>query len=71
MNPQPDLERHYTPEQIAKAWCVHPATVRRLFREEPGVISLSVKHRTGARQRRTIRIPETVLQRVRERNQRA
>lgn len=58
------LEKHHTVEEIAEAWSVSPATVRRMFRDEPGVIVLAVETRPGRRPYRTLRVPASVLQRV-------
>ena len=57
------LEKHYTTDEIAKAWGVHSVTVYRDFVDEKGVVKLgsaSTKRRT----RRELRIPESVLTRV-------
>jgi hypothetical protein len=57
------LEKHYTTDEIAAAWSVHPVTVYRDFVDEKGVVKLgsaSTKRRT----RRELRIPESVLMRV-------
>ena len=58
-------ERHYTVAEIAKLWQLSPDAVRRLFRNEPGVVVLGG---TGPRVRKrkylTLRIPQSVLERV-------
>lgn len=61
------MERHYTIQEIAAAWAVSEATVRRLFEQEAGTIILSVVKGVGRRPCKTLRIPETVLRRVHER----
>ena len=59
------LEKHYTVNEIAEAWKLHPGAVRRLFAKEPGVLAVSTKGvRPGVRQKHTYRIPESVLARV-------
>ena len=58
------MERHYTPEEIADLWKVHPDTVRRMFTEEPGVFIPSAAKTPGKQKRVTLRIPESVLERV-------
>lgn len=63
-----ELTRHYTIDEIAKAWGVSPATVRRLFCNEPGVVALSVDVRPGKRQYVTLRVPAEVLATVYQRN---
>jgi predicted transcriptional regulator len=65
------LEKHYTVEEIAEAWSVSPATVRRIFRDEPGVVVLAVETKPGRRPYRTLRVPHSVLQRVHSAAQRA
>jgi hypothetical protein len=65
-------ETVFTPAEIAKIKKLHPATVRKIFLEEPGVIRLGhpagsrAKNGQGARHRQyyTIRIPESVANRV-------
>lgn len=54
----------YTPEEVAKRYKFHPATVRKLFIDEEGVIRLG---HSGTRRRRqyfTLRIPAHVIERV-------
>jgi hypothetical protein len=56
-------ERHYTPEQVAELWGVHPDTVRRLFAGRDDVLKLGTGE--SSRRRYTIlRIPESTLHRV-------
>jgi hypothetical protein len=57
------FERHYTVTELATAWKWSTDTVRRLFQKEPGVITITKKRR-GTRIYRTLRIPESVAQRV-------
>ena len=58
------IERHYTPEEIADLWKVHPETVRRMFIDEPGVFTPGAGQKPGKQKRVTLRIPESVLLRV-------
>jgi methylphosphotriester-DNA--protein-cysteine methyltransferase len=63
---KPD-EKHYQPSELAEAWGVSVQTVREIFKEESGVLKIG---RDGTRLRRgykTLRIPESVAQRVHER----
>lgn len=56
-------EPHFTVQQLAKQLHVHPATIRRNFHDEPGVLHLG----TPKSNRRTydpIRIPRSVALRV-------
>lgn len=58
-------EKHYRPEELAELWGVHPETVRRLFRNEDGVMKIG--NRRSTRYRRaytTLRIPASVAERV-------
>ena len=57
------LEKHYTTNEIADAWNVHPVTVYRDFVDEEGVVKLGSAG-TKRRTRRELRIPESVLMRV-------
>jgi excisionase family DNA binding protein len=55
---------HYTVDQVAEMWSISRDTIRRLFAAEPGVLKIV---RPGNRYKRTystLRIPESVLNRV-------
>ena len=57
-------ERHFTPQELAEVWNVSVQTIREIFQREEGVIKIG---RDGTRTRRrykTIRIPESVADRV-------
>jgi hypothetical protein len=57
-------QHHYTADQVAKMWNLSTDTVRRLFQGEDGVLRIV---RPGSRYKRTyvtLRIPESVLDRV-------
>lgn len=57
-------EKHYSIIEISKLWALSQKTVRKIFENEPGVIlwgSEETRHKRGYR---TLRVPETVLQRV-------
>jgi transcriptional regulator GlxA family with amidase domain len=58
------LERCYSPEQIAELWALSPDTVRRIFENESGVLAIERPRVYGKRRYRTLRIPESVAQRV-------
>jgi len=64
----PDLptssERHRTVKQIAESWELSEDAVRRIFENEPGVLVLANRSRPGTRRYRTLRIPQSVEQRV-------
>lgn len=54
----------FTAEELAKFRKLHPATIRKLFVDEPGVLRLGHGGRRGKRQYFTLRIPHSVAQRV-------
>jgi len=58
------VERHFTAGEVADLWHFNVETIRRLFDSEPGVVVLQAPARKGKRPYRTIRIPQTVLDRV-------
>ena len=65
------LEPHYTVPQLAENWHLAPGTVRRMFENEAGVMKLGhetqKKGRTYVRHYSKMRIPESVLERVKAR----
>ncbi len=61
-------EKYYTPQELASMWRFSPATVRKLFRNEPGVLKLQGPGTAyGKRSYTTFSVPESVALRVRER----
>ena len=61
--PFPNREKVYTVAELAYEWRVSAELIRRRFAREPGVIVIS-NSRPGKRQRRTLRIPASVAERV-------
>jgi len=59
-----DTTVFYTPEEIAKSVKLHPATVRKLFIDEDGVIRIGHGGTRKTRQYYTLRIPSHVVARV-------
>jgi hypothetical protein len=61
-------ERHYSVDEVAEMWSLSPDCVRGIFEPEPGVLIVGGKspHR-HKRRYRTLRIPESVLERVHKR----
>jgi hypothetical protein len=57
-------ERHYTVAEIAEMWNLSTDAVRRLFCNEPGVLSLGRTPSVSRRRYTTLRIPQSVLERV-------
>lgn len=65
MSPRDPLETHYTLKQIAEKWSCDDETVRQAFIDEDGVLILGNENRNdGKRTYLTIRVPESVLNRV-------
>ena len=58
-----EIERYLTVADVAELLKVKEDTVRRLFGNEPGVLVICFPRR-GRRVYRTLRIPESVYQRV-------
>ena len=57
-------EKHFTPQELADMWKVSVQTIREIFQNEDGVLKIG---RDGTRTRRrykTLRIPESVVERV-------
>jgi hypothetical protein len=62
-------ERHYTTREVATMWHLNITTVRRLFEDAPGVVVLQAPAGNGKRAYRTLRIPQSVLDRLHKRLQ--
>ena len=60
------VERHYTVAEIAEIWQLSHDAIRRMFHSEPGVLVLGSR-KQSRRRYTTLRIPESVLQRVHRR----
>ena len=60
-------ERHYTVAQIAELWILSPDVVRRVFEREPGVLVLGDQGSRSKRRYTTLRIPQSVVERVHRR----
>src|ERR1019366_6554050 len=59
------LERHYTVKEIGAVWRLSASSITRIFRDEPGVLKIGcAQSRRGRRSHTTLRIPESVVQRV-------
>jgi hypothetical protein len=57
-------EKYYSVIEIAKLWALSEKTVREIFEGEPGVIHWTTAEKLHKRGYRTLRVPETVLDRV-------
>ena|SRR5204863_3978732 len=60
-------ERHYTVAEVAVMWNLSSDAIRKLFQNEPGVLVLGHGETRHQRRYTTLRIPESVLQRVHRR----
>lgn len=60
-------EKHFSPQQLADLWGLHPKTIRSLFLDEPGVLVYGTEETRFKRPHRTLRIPESVALRVHRR----
>jgi hypothetical protein len=61
------IERHYAVAEIAEMWNLSPDKVRELFENEPGVLVIGERNPHRKRRYVTLRIPQTVLERVHSR----
>jgi hypothetical protein len=57
-------ERHYSPAELGELWSLSADTVRRMFECEPGVLVFENPVRSSSRRSRTLRIPQSVAERV-------
>jgi hypothetical protein len=61
-------EKHYTPSELASMWHFSPATIRKIVRNEAGVLKLQgMGSSYGKRSYTTFSIPESVAFRIHER----
>lgn len=58
------IEKCYRVPEIAKAWQLSEDTVRKVFRDEPGVILIGHGELLHKRPRFTLCVPESVFERV-------
>jgi hypothetical protein len=63
------LEKHYSVPELAKLWELSERTIRRIFSGEPGVLQLIHEESRFKRGYSTLRVPESVVQRVHRRLQ--
>lgn len=57
-------EKHFTVKELAQTWAMSPAAIRRLFRNEPGVVRFGREKQGHKRDYVTRRIPASVAERV-------
>ena len=61
-------ERHFVPKELAKMWAFSAATIRKLIKNEPGVLKLDgLGGSVGKRPYTTYSIPESVANRIYQR----
>ncbi len=65
--PGPAFEPHYSVYQVAQAWGLGTDLIRRIFEHEPGVVKIVSPERMHKRRYTTLRIPQSVLNRVHRR----
>jgi hypothetical protein len=58
------LERHFSVGELASLWDLSEQTIRRMFADEPGVLMWGHTEGRYKRGYLTMRIPESVVQRV-------
>ena len=58
------LERHFSVAEISSMWNLSKDAVRRMFQNEPGVLVLGDGTTKRKRRYTTLRIPQSVLERV-------
>lgn len=61
------LEKHYSVLELGRLWGVSAKTIRRMFQDEPDVVRWGQEERRFKRGYITLRIPESVVQRVHRR----
>jgi hypothetical protein len=60
-------ETHYTVAEVAEMWKLSADTVRKVFENEPGVLVIGTTGGRGKGGYRTLRIPESIVERVHRR----
>ena len=56
--------RHFSVKDLATMWGLSPAAIRRMFRNEPGVLRFGKEKHGHQRDYVTLRIPESIAERV-------
>jgi hypothetical protein len=60
----PLRERHYSVSEIGEIWNLSRDAVRKIFKDEPGVMKIGDDGSRSKRGYHTLRIPESVMERV-------
>lgn len=58
------IEKHFTPQELADVWGVSVQTIREIFKGEDGVLKIGSNGTRTRRAYKTLRIPESVAERV-------
>jgi len=58
------LEKHYTVADVASLWQLSEDSIRRIFRDHPGVLKLASPEQRFKRGYCVLRIPESVVQKM-------
>jgi len=58
------FQKHFTIPEIAELWQLSTDKVREIFRDVPGVIKIGSPERRHKRGYITLRVPESVVQKV-------
>ncbi len=58
------IERHFSVNEVSDLWQLSPDKIRQLFRDIPGVLRIGTRETRRRRGYITLRIPESVLQKV-------
>ena len=66
MYPMAALERHYTVAEVSTLWQLSEDTIRKIFRDQPGVLKLASPERRFRRGYCVLPIAESILQKVHE-----
>jgi hypothetical protein len=61
------LERHFSVRALAEIWGLSPDSIQKLFEREPGVLVIGDDGSRSKRGYHTLRIPESVAERVHRR----
>ena len=60
----PALERHFSVQEVAEMWNLCENSIRAIFKSEPGVVLIERPRSRWKRSYSTLRIPQSVLERV-------
>jgi hypothetical protein len=63
----PALERHFSIQEVAEMWNLCENSIRAIFKSEPGVVQIERPRSRWKRGYSTLRIPQSVLERVHRR----